>query len=237
MLRRVAGLLVLPVVLAALALGAVSANAAGDPDAAGFVSRANAARQARGLRPYAVAADLAAVARRHSARMAAQQSLHHNPRLGSEVSGWRVVGENVGTGASVDSIHTAFMNSPTHRANIVATDYLQIGVGTVTDPDGQIWVTQVFRLPSAAPRVTPPSASRASRSVARPPVVARRTVPRPAAKPVVVRPAAPAAPAAPVPADAGEIFTAAISTALAPGATGALGQALSYTGTMAALAR
>ena len=128
MLRKVAGLLVAPVVLATLVLGAARAGAAGDANAAGFVSRTNAARQAAGLRAYVVAEDLAAVARRHSARMASQQSLYHNPRLGSEVSGWQVVGENVGTGGTVDSIHTAFMNSPAHRANILAKDYLEIGV-------------------------------------------------------------------------------------------------------------
>ena len=150
MLRTVARLLA-PVVLATLALGAARADAAGDANAAGFVSRTNAARQAKGLRPFVVASDLAAVARRHSARMSSQQNLHHNPRLGSEVSGWQVVGENVGTGGTGESIHTAFMNSPAHRANILAADYVEIGVGTVTDGKGRIWVTEVFRVPLRAP--------------------------------------------------------------------------------------
>ena len=115
-----------------------------------FVAKLNAARQAAGLQPYTVAADLTSVARSHSARMASSNSLYHNPSLTSDVSNWQAVGENVGTGPNVDDIHTAFMNSPDHRANILDHDFTQVGVGVSVDKNGTIWVTQDFRQPMSS---------------------------------------------------------------------------------------
>jgi len=181
-IRRLAVLLTTATLASGLAVAAHAGTTAGDANAASFVSKTNAERTSRGLRAYAVASDLAAVARRHSEEMAAKQSLYHNPNLGSDVSGWQAVGENVGDGGTVDSIHTAFMNSPEHRKNILDTDFTQIGIGTVTDANGVIWVTEVFRKPSSAPTVAAPVTTRASRSA---PVV-RRAPAKPApAKPAV----------------------------------------------------
>ena len=120
-----------------------------------FVSHINAERAAQGRSAVKVASDLTSVARRHSERMASSNNLHHNPNLGSEVSGWQKVGENVGRGPSVGAIHQGFMNSPSHRANILDSDWVEVGVGVVVR-DGQMWVTEVFRLPtSTAPEPKP----------------------------------------------------------------------------------
>ena len=115
-----------------------------------FVAKMNAARQASGLAPYAVASDLTAVARNHSAQMASQQSLYHNPGLTTQVQNWQAVGENVGEGPTVSDIHTAFMNSPEHRANILDHDFTQVGVGVSVDKKGIIWVTEDFRKPMSS---------------------------------------------------------------------------------------
>jgi len=215
--------------LAALVLGsivvgvlAVTSAAATDSNAASFVSKANAERTSRGLPALRVATDLTAVAKHHSEDMAAKQSLYHNPNLGSEVSNWQVVGENVGDGGTVQSIHDAFMNSPEHRANILARDYTEIGIGTVTDANGIIWVTQVFRLPYKATvtHVAP----------AKPRVVTqRRTTTRPR---VVVKPAVKAEHTVAVPerADA-----ASFVGALAGASADPFGQAVVFTETVAAL--
>lgn len=228
MLRKIAALVVTTGALAGLALTA-TASSATDSNAAAFVTKTNAARSANGLPAYAVASDLAAVARRHSQEMAAKQSLYHNPNLGTEVSGWQVVGENVGTGGTVDSIQTAFMNSPEHRANILAHDYTQVGIGTVTDSNGRIWVTVVFRLPYRAPVVSAPTQTRAARSATR-----TRTAPRrAAAKPVAV----PAKVAVPVPVAPLRADASAFAAALAPAPAGPLAQAVEFSSTMAALAR
>jgi hypothetical protein len=235
MFRKVAVLLLAPALLAGVAIGASRATASDDPNAASFVSKTNAERTSRGLRAYTVAADLVSVAKRHSAEMAAKQSLYHNPNLGTEVSNWQVVGENVGDGGSVDSIHTAFMNSPEHRSNILATDYTEIGIGTVTDAKGVIWVTEVFRLPaSSAPAVQPPATSTAARTAPR--TVTRPAAPR-AAVPTVVKAARRIAPLAPVRPD-----TATFVTALAPATAYAapgdpIALALAYGDTLAALNR
>jgi uncharacterized protein YkwD len=112
-----------------------------------FVAKMNAAREANGQRPYTVSYDLTSIARQHSAAMASKGQLYHNPSLTSEVQNWQAVGENVGDGPTVDDIHTAFMHSPEHRANILDHDFTQVGVGVSVDSSGQVWVTEDFRQP------------------------------------------------------------------------------------------
>jgi uncharacterized protein YkwD len=146
--------LLVTALLLALAPAPQAAQASGGLEAE-FVAAVNRERAAAGLPALSVAGDLTSVARRHSVRMADQTHLHHNPNLGSEVSGWQKVGENVGRGPSVSSIHSAFMNSAGHKRNILDPDWTQIGVG-VEVRGSTIWVTEVFRLPAgAAPKPEP----------------------------------------------------------------------------------
>jgi hypothetical protein len=165
---------------AGLLAAAPAQAAAGDPGAeSAFVSRINGERAGRRLPALTVAADLVAVARRHSADMAGQNRLYDNANLGREVGGWQSLGENVGQGGSVDSVHGAFMASSAHRANILASRFTEVGVGVVWSGK-TLWVTEVFRQPmNGAP---PPAPAPAAPPRAAPP-------PRPAPAP------APAAPA------------------------------------------
>jgi len=156
-----------------------------------FVSKMNAAREANGLRPYTVSSDLISVARQHSDAMASKGQLYHNPSLTSEVQNWQAVGENVGEGPTVSDIHTAFMNSPEHRANILDHDYTQVGVGVTVDKNGQIWVTEDFRQPMHSTTTTTTTAvthhsSTVVHHYSSTPVrsVPTRVASRPAAKPV-----------------------------------------------------
>ena len=57
-------------------------------------------------------------------------------------SGWSKLGENVGRGGTVDSLHKAFMDSAGHKANILG-DYNYAGIGTASS-DGVLYVTVVF---------------------------------------------------------------------------------------------
>lgn len=118
-------------------------------DESSFVTKLNAERTGRGLPALSVAADLISVARAHSAEMARTNNLHHNPSLTTQVKDWIDLGENVGYGASVDVIHNALMNSPSHRANILGSQYKQVGIG-IAISGTRMWVTQVFRNPTAA---------------------------------------------------------------------------------------
>jgi hypothetical protein len=191
--RRLASLVVATTVaVTGFAIAAPSASASSTAESQ-FTSLANSARSNKGLRSYSVASDLVAVARRHAQRMAASKSIYHNPNLGSDVSGWQAVGENVGMGGSASSIHQAFMNSAPHRANIVDTDFTQVGMGVAYDADGVMYVTQVFRKPAGssstyvAPAPKPrPTATARPRPAYRPAatVVAKRPVAKPAARPV-----------------------------------------------------
>ena len=78
--------------------------------------------------------------------MADTGTLHHNPRLTTDVTGWRRVGENVGEGPDAITVHRAFMGSPAHRANILSRSYTRVGVGAVVRGD-RIWVAEVFKTP------------------------------------------------------------------------------------------
>ena len=153
-------------------------------------------RAANSLPAYAPAADLVEVARGQANRMASEGRLYHNPNLTTEVSDWDGVGENVGRGPSVETIHDAFMNSPEHRDEILSARFTQVGVGVAIAADGEIWVAEVFRKPSVAPAATAPAPAPAPRPATLPRAQrARVTSTRPAAAPVA--PAVPAS-AAPV---------------------------------------
>src|SRR4051795_7781091 len=139
-----------------------------------FVSDTNSARSSHGLPHYAVAGDMSAVARRWAAHMAAHHELAHNPSFTSEVCCWSHVGENVGVGPNVSSIQRAFMNSASHRDNILSSSYTQVGIGTARGSDGKLYVDELFRRPpSAAPRATRPQHAAPVVTRARPPVVHR----------------------------------------------------------------
>lgn len=224
MLRRVAFLVVVAS-LAALAPATYATAATAAPD---VVRRLNAERTARGLRALAVPGDLTAVAQRHSGRMAERRSLYHNPNLGSEVSGWRRVGENVGYGGDVAAVHRAFMDSPAHRDNVLDPAWTEVGAGTVTDSGGVLWVTVVFRLPVQVSTPAPAPASR--------PAI-RRTRPAPAApRPPATEPATEPA-TRPELADPRRAVLLALARAAATRAGDALTDAIRYVGTMAVLAR
>ena len=129
--------------------GVGAARAEGESSA--FVEMINASRQRlAGLEVLARAGDLDAVAARHAAAMADRGGLFHNPNLSSEVQGWSVVAENVGVGHDVAAIHQAFLDSPSHRANVLDGRVTEVGLGVVAGGDGRLWVVEVFRKPAAA---------------------------------------------------------------------------------------
>ena len=108
-----------------------------------LVSKINSSRSAAGLAPLETYWDLTDDARAHSERMMDQGSIYHNPNLGGVTGVWQRLGENVGMGVDLNALHSAFMNSSSHRANILG-DYNYVGVGVKTDGAGVHWVTVVF---------------------------------------------------------------------------------------------
>jgi len=111
----------------------------------GFIAKHNAARDARGLSPLRMDVHLGKVARVHTREMTRKATLHHTSttRLSRRVTRWSTLGENVGVGGTVSSLFSAFMNSPSHRDNVLYSKFNHIGVGTKT-ADGRLWVTVIF---------------------------------------------------------------------------------------------
>ena len=144
---------------------ATSASASATSTEASVTSMVNKSRTWRGGHRLITRSDLVTVARGQARRMAASNRLYHNPSLGSAVTNWRWVGENVGYGPDVTTVHAAFMASPGHKANILDTDYTEIGVGAVT-VNGRVWIAQVFRKPMHAMDYSHPTLRYGSRGTA-----------------------------------------------------------------------
>ncbi|HJR45673.1 MAG TPA: CAP domain-containing protein [Actinomycetota bacterium] len=115
-----------------------------------FTTKMNAERKAKGLKTMKLDPELSKVAMVHTANeMIKTNTLHHtsNSALAKRVTNWVTVGENVGVGAEVSSLHQAFMNSPAHRANIMLAKFNNVGVGSKVS-DGRLWVTVIFEATS-----------------------------------------------------------------------------------------
>jgi uncharacterized protein YkwD len=110
-----------------------------------FRSLINTERSAQGLGQLRMITKAVGVARRHSAAMAQTGSIFHNEKLPRQLRKvkWDVLGENVGVGGDTVELHEAFMDSPSHRHNVLSGDYERVGVGSLVS-GGRLWVTVVF---------------------------------------------------------------------------------------------
>jgi len=112
---------------------------------------ANRERVARRLAPFKWNAALASAARAHAQRMAQENRLEHQfpgeMDLGTRVRlagvRFRAVAENVAQGPSAAIIHTQWMNSPPHRANLLDPELDSIGIA-VAERKGQLFAVQDF---------------------------------------------------------------------------------------------
>lgn len=111
----------------------------------GFTRKMNRARTATGLGRLKLDPELSKVARVHTREMIRAGKIHHtsSKALSRRVTNWVTLGENVGVGGTVASLHRAFMASPTHRDNVLHAHYNHVGVGT-RRANGRLWVTIVF---------------------------------------------------------------------------------------------
>lgn len=109
-----------------------------------FAQRINNSRSNHGVGKLQLDKQLSRVARRHTWEMKDKRTLYHTPSsiLRWRVTNWNRLGENVGYGGDVDSLHKAFMDSPSHRANVLG-NFRHVGIGVKTDGD-IMWVTIIF---------------------------------------------------------------------------------------------
>jgi uncharacterized protein YkwD len=115
---------------------------AGPRTDASFVASTNALRAQRGLPKLRVSPTLSKLAYRHSVAMAKKDRLWHND-ISSATDHWVWLAQNVGVGRSVASLQKAFMDSPTHRANILRRKANLVG-GRHLHQQGQDLVTVNF---------------------------------------------------------------------------------------------
>jgi uncharacterized protein YkwD len=91
------------------------------------------------------------VARAHSVSMSRAQALAHDvgdgdpeARLDAVGLEARLAGENVAHASSVVQAHRALWASPSHRLNMLRSDYERVGIGVVRGEAGDVWVTEIF---------------------------------------------------------------------------------------------
>lgn len=115
------------------------------PTERGFTRKLNAARVNAGKGRLSLDPEASKAARRHTTEMVNRRLLHHTPNstLARRVTRWSTLGENVGVGGTVASLHAAFMNSPSHRSNILYSSFRHVGVGSLRR-GGRLWVTVIF---------------------------------------------------------------------------------------------
>ena len=128
-------------IVAALALLGVSCTR--NAQAFESASRVNGTRTSAGLGKLTIDDTLVNKAQAWAERMAAAGSISHSHLADGAGDNWSTLGENVGMGATVEQVHSMFMNSPAHRDNIVNGRYDRIGTG-VAQAGGRLYVVQGF---------------------------------------------------------------------------------------------
>lgn len=112
---------------------------------------ANQERAHAGLPLFKWNNNLAIAARLHSDEMAQRHELSHQfngeaelgERLAQSGASFDADAENVGFAGDVDGLHSGWMHSPPHRANLLSPRYDQLGVG-ITRVGDRLYATQDF---------------------------------------------------------------------------------------------
>lgn len=117
----------------------------------------NAERRRRGAGPLVWDEKVAQMARNYSRQMARESFFDHFDPDGLSVvdrarraglKGWSMIGENLffaeGYGRIDRLAVRGWMESPSHRRNLLERQYTTTGIGLAQTRDGRIYITQVF---------------------------------------------------------------------------------------------
>lgn len=117
----------------------------------------NQKRAENGLEPLTWSDDLASIARIHSQNMAQLNFFSHRGQDNKMVSDradaagikkWRAIGENIafnrGYGDPISKAVDLWLNSPSHRHNLLDENWKETAVGVAIGADGSFYFTQVF---------------------------------------------------------------------------------------------
>jgi uncharacterized protein YkwD len=150
-MKKLLGTIAIGIAAVMLVAGPAAADTGADEIL--FARKLNELRVSQGLQPLAIKGELFDMARAWSRNMAAAGGISHNPSLAAQApSNWLKLGENVGMGPDVPSLHDAFVASPSHYANMVNPAFDSVGVGVV-ESNGVLFVTVNFM--TTAPTVQP----------------------------------------------------------------------------------
>lgn len=113
----------------------------------------NRERQANGLRALTADPELTAVARKHSVDMFVRGYFAHQTpegkspfdRMHADGVKFVTAGENLALAPTLQVAHNGLMNSPGHRANILAKDFGRVGIGILDGGVRGLMITQNFR--------------------------------------------------------------------------------------------
>lgn len=167
-------------IVAALTVSGIATTAGADASSeSGFLAKINAERSAAGLGALQMDGGLQAWARQHTQIMIDGgcpdgQNICHSTSAQLQAAagtGWSMIGENVGRGGDVNTLHATFMGSPPHKANILKAEYNYVGIGT-GQGDGRLYVTVVFMAKGSTSAPQPPATTT--------PKPATTTAPKPA---------------------------------------------------------
>lgn len=139
--RRGRALLVAVVLATVLSLVAASCVSS---DQTTVFNQVNGSRTSRGVRALGANQWLSDFAQSWAEWMAATCTLGHSRNYATaNPYRWRRLAENVGRGTSLSVVHTAFMNSTSHRDNILNPNFNYAGTGVATGC-GSYWVVHEF---------------------------------------------------------------------------------------------
>lgn len=128
------------------------ANGAGYSDPGdGLLAMVNAARHSEHSPPLVRDRALDDIAQRHAEAMRKLKRIAHDagdgpPPARVEAAGVDVLafGENVAHALDLRRAHRALWASPSHRENLLQARFDRVGIGIAIDPDGSLWVCEVF---------------------------------------------------------------------------------------------
>jgi uncharacterized protein YkwD len=133
-------------------------TAPGSSTIGAVIDLTNQERTRQGLAPLSSDERLARAAQLQVEQMIRHGRLEHvlpeaqyprpEDRLAAAGYGWQAYGENLAFGyADARAAVQGWMESPSHRANILGTSFTQIGVGQGRDENGRPYYAQVFGRP------------------------------------------------------------------------------------------
>lgn len=118
---------------------------------AALLAMLNEARGSEGSPPLERDPTLDDIAARHAQAMRQLKRIAHDAgdgdhrsRIAAAELSVLATGENVAHALDVTRAHRALWASPSHRENLLQPRFDRVGIGVALDPDGSIWVCEVF---------------------------------------------------------------------------------------------